>query len=205
MTISLSRKNAYLGQTISSSGLGDTIFIPSSGYVGLNQNNPSYQLDVVGTGNFSQNLLVNGTGVSLSGHTHTSSTISDFNSSVSGLLPITNIVPGSNVNVTTSGTTYTISVDGLTTPYKNVSSSANLLPSDETIFAYCDSSDITLTMPSASGVGGKKMYLKKVSGSFNLIIQPSGNQKIDNKNNTILNYINESVTLISDNSNWFVF
>jgi hypothetical protein len=39
------------------------------------------------SGNFTQRLLVNGTGVSVSGHTHTSSNIIDFNSSVSGLLP----------------------------------------------------------------------------------------------------------------------
>jgi hypothetical protein len=39
------------------------------------------------SGNFST-LNVNGTGVSISGHTHTSSNITDFNSSVSGLLPV---------------------------------------------------------------------------------------------------------------------
>jgi hypothetical protein len=39
-------------------------------------------------GNFVNNLTVNGTGVSISGHTHTSSNITDFNSSVSGLLPV---------------------------------------------------------------------------------------------------------------------
>jgi hypothetical protein len=39
------------------------------------------------SGNFTQSLLVNGTAVSVSGHSHTSSNITDFNSSVSGLLP----------------------------------------------------------------------------------------------------------------------
>lgn len=43
-------------------------------------------LSVVGSGNFSQNLLVNGTAVSISGHTHTVSNITDFNTSVSGLV-----------------------------------------------------------------------------------------------------------------------
>lgn len=42
---------------------------------------------IASSGNFSNALTVNTTGVSLSGHIHTSSQISDFNSSVSGLFP----------------------------------------------------------------------------------------------------------------------
>lgn len=41
---------------------------------------------IANSGNFTSSLQVNGTGVSISGHTHTSSQISDFNSSVSGLV-----------------------------------------------------------------------------------------------------------------------
>jgi hypothetical protein len=63
------------------------------------------------SGNFTS-LQVNGTGVSISGHTHISSNITDFNSSVSGLLPITDIVGGSNISVIPSGTLYTINVSG---------------------------------------------------------------------------------------------
>jgi hypothetical protein len=40
------------------------------------------------SGNFTQSLQLNGTGVSVSGHTHVSSNITNFNSSVSGLLPV---------------------------------------------------------------------------------------------------------------------
>jgi len=47
------------------------------------------------SGNFTS-LSVNGTEVSISGHTHTSSDITNFNSSVSGLLP-SNLVTGSGV------------------------------------------------------------------------------------------------------------
>jgi hypothetical protein len=47
------------------------------------------------SGNFST-LLVNGSGVSLDGHTHTASNITDFNSSVSGLLPA-NLVTGTGI------------------------------------------------------------------------------------------------------------
>ena len=92
---------------ISTSGV-ERLRINNSGYVGVGTNNPLYQLSVVGTGNFSQNLLVNGTGVSISGHIHTASNISDFNSSVSGLLPVTNIVAGTNISVSNTSGTFTI-------------------------------------------------------------------------------------------------
>jgi hypothetical protein len=70
--MTLARKNAQLAQTISVSGnaIGDTVFIPSSGLV-----------------NVSGVLNLNGIPVSVSGHSHLSSDISDFDSSVSGLLP----------------------------------------------------------------------------------------------------------------------
>jgi len=78
------------------------------GKLGIGTNNPLYQLDVIGSGNFSQNLLINGTPVSVSGHTHTSSQITDFNNSISGLLPVKDIVAGSNITVSSTSGIYTI-------------------------------------------------------------------------------------------------
>ena len=77
------------------------------------------------SGNFTHSLQVNSTGVSLTGHTHTSSNITDFNSSVSGLLPVTSIVAGSGISVSSLSGTYTINAkvysttigDGSTTSY----------------------------------------------------------------------------------------
>ena len=52
-------------------------------------------------------------GVYASGvHTHTSSDITDFTGSISGLLPVTNILGGSNIGVTQSGSIYTVAVTG---------------------------------------------------------------------------------------------
>lgn len=63
---------------------------------------------VATSGNFTTALTVNGTGVSLIGHTHASSDITNFNSSVSGLLPITNITAGSGISISSSSGNYTI-------------------------------------------------------------------------------------------------
>jgi hypothetical protein len=43
-----------------------------------------------------------------SSHTHTSSNITNFNTSVSGLLPVKDVVPGTNITVTSSSGIYTI-------------------------------------------------------------------------------------------------
>jgi hypothetical protein len=56
---------------------------------------PQASVDISGSlvaqsGSFTQNLKVNNVNVSVSGHTHTASNITDFNSSVSGLLPTIN-------------------------------------------------------------------------------------------------------------------
>ena len=72
---------------------------------------PNYTLDVNGSGNFSHSLYVSGVSVSVSGHTHTSSEITNFNSSVSGLLPS---VSGTGyISASFANNKYTISVSGL--------------------------------------------------------------------------------------------
>jgi hypothetical protein len=135
---------------VSSGGLGlyssSNIFNPSfsiseSGNIGIGKYNASVALDVIGTGNFSQNLLINNVPVSISGHSHvindvsglqtaldnkqpsgsyaplnhshSSSNITDFNSSVSGVLPVKNLIAGTNIEIVSTSGNYTISVSGL--------------------------------------------------------------------------------------------
>ena len=78
-------------------------------------NSPSFTGIISATsGNFTQSLQVNGTGVSLNGHTHTVSQITDFNSSVSGLLPVKNIVAGTGIFLSSSDGIFTIHATGTT-------------------------------------------------------------------------------------------
>lgn len=48
----------------------------------------------------------------LSNHNHTTNNIADFNSSVSGLLPVKDIIAGSNISITSSSGTFTINSTG---------------------------------------------------------------------------------------------
>ena len=127
--MTINYNNAQLGQSIRSSGTKEILFISSDNKVGINTNAPSGQLDISGllissSGNFTNSLQVNGIDVSLSGHNHISSEITDFNSSVSGLLP-TIANSGDNRILTSTGSTVGINAESnltfdgfnLTAPY----------------------------------------------------------------------------------------
>ena len=126
------------------------------------------------SGNF-DSLTVNNIDVSVSGHYHLSSDISDFNSTVSGLLPITDISAGSYINITSSGTNFTISSTGLQ-PSGNYSLSGHShVSNDITDF----SSSVSGLLPSVTGSGyvssvfDNNLYTLSVNG-----LQPSGNYSI---------------------------
>lgn len=68
------------------------------------------QLTYTDSGNDTSTLAIAVTGVSLSGHTHTASNITDFNSTVSGLLPVKNVSAGSGIAVSSNNGDYTVSL-----------------------------------------------------------------------------------------------
>lgn len=65
-----------------------------------------------GTGNFNS-LSVNNTSVSLSGHSHVATDITNFNSAVSGLLGVKSLTGTSGIGITNNGGNQTIAITGI--------------------------------------------------------------------------------------------
>ena len=81
-------------------------------------------------------MRLNNTGVSLSGHSHTVSDISNFGSGVSGLLPVRNIVAGTGMAISNISGVFTINSSGSAGGSSNIAISnsgvGRLLASDGT-------------------------------------------------------------------------
>ena len=202
----------------------ERLSVSSSGYVGINQTNPSYALDVVGTGNFSQNLLVNGTGVSLSGHTHTSSNITDFNSSVSGLLPTINN-SGDNRILTSTGSSTginaesnltfdgaTLNIDGnlvfdsfteSVVAIGNSSTSQTISLTSGTVQTCTLTNNCIFTMPTTTAGKSFTMFLNTGSGNYTASF--SGVLWSDSTPPTITTTANkvDILSFISDGNYWY--
>lgn len=136
-------------------------------------------MDILGTGlvgasgiginyqDASNQIVVNVTGI-------TSSQVNDFNSSVSGLLPVKDVVGTGYVSVSGSGGTYTVSVSGLQPSgnYANATHthvSSDITDLGSTVSGLLPVKDVVGTgYVSVSGSGGT--YTVSVSG-----LQPSGN------------------------------
>jgi hypothetical protein len=88
--------------------------------------------------------------------------------------------------------------------YKNVTSSTSILITDDVIFVDTTSGNITITMPTAVNNGGKKIVIKRKNGNNNLIISTISSQTIDGSLTVSIPYIYQALTLVSDNTNWYI-
>ena len=99
-------------------------------------------------------------------------------------------------SVTPSSSSYSISTK--TTTYTETATSGEIILLGDTTTA-----GFTITLPTAIG-NTAKITIKKIAGSNNLTIDGNGSQTIDGGLTAILVTIYESITLVSDNSNWHI-
>ena len=103
------------------------------------------------------------------------------------------------------GTTQTTSAGGVNKDYVSVTSHYTLTTDNDVVFVNSSAALVNVYIPTASGVGGKEIIVKKTVGSNNVVINPVvGTETIDGNSSFTITSNYESVTLISDNTNWFI-
>lgn len=169
----------------------DVLITPSSGNIRFSQNINDNAASVALSGNSlvlsstsgnisissSSGLLINGVAVSTSGHTHTSANITDFNSSVSGLLPkISN--SGDNRILTSTGSSTGINAetnatfDGTNFNVSGVLNVDNLRLDGNTISSINTNGDLIL---STNGAGRASVGANNLASASNSFVNGTNN------------------------------
>lgn len=137
-------------------------------------------------------------------------TRADLNTATSGSAVIRKIVAGTNVSLTSTGAdagTGDVTIDVSTpSPTYAISTKTALYTETATsgeIILLCNTSGGTFTITLATAVSNtSKVTIKKIAGSSVVTIDANGTQTIDGGLTATLNRIYESITLVSDGSNW---
>jgi hypothetical protein len=87
-----------------------------------------------------------------------------------------------------------------------VTSASYTAAGDGVILADATSNAITVNLPMASGNSGLQYFIKKTDSSANTVtIDPNASETVDGQTTYILTVQYESIIIICDGSNWFVF
>jgi hypothetical protein len=148
-------------------------------------------------------------------HNHLVSDITDFVSGVSGLLPVKQLVAGSNVSITNT--------DGIYTIQSTVSTPSGVLEASRQLVNYNISTDIVgsvgisleyiyifntgsenagLTLSTA--VDNKSVYTLKNNTLGTIYLKTTGSETIDGYDSIGLNRRYSSISVISDGLNWII-
>lgn len=96
-------------------------------------------------------------------------------------------------------------LNGATAAAVNLVSSSLTLTSSHYTVLMSNTSDVTVTLPSASANTGRIYFIKKITSNSNTVtILPSGTEKIDNAANYVLSTGNKTVQVQSSGSGWFI-
>jgi len=113
-------------------------------------------------------------------------------------------VEGGNVGIGTWKTSSTFSLNGsLAFATKIISASTySALATDNVILANAGSNAIAITLPGASTVIGREYVIKKTDGTANVITITASSGNIDGQTNAYISVQYQSLTIISDGTNW---
>ena len=88
--------------------------------------------------------------------------------------------------------------------YNNITSDFSMLDSSDVVFIDTSSNVVSVTLPTAVGKGGQELLFKMKDGSNSGVLIGNGSETIDGDSIYPMYHKNQSISLISDNSNWYV-
>ena len=90
-------------------------------------------------------------------------------------------------------------------PYTTITGDTTITNANVVVFANATSGSIDVTTYAATSNGGRTVTIKKTDSSSNTVsILKAGSETIDGATSATLYHQNEAITLVSDNSNWFI-
>jgi len=91
-----------------------------------------------------------------------------------------------------------------TVPYTTITVDTTLTTANVVVFVNAAGGEVDVTLYAATSNGGRTLVIKKTDSDNTVNILRAGSETIDGATSLALYHQNESVTLISDNSNWFI-
>lgn len=88
--------------------------------------------------------------------------------------------------------------------YNNITADFSMSDTSDVVFMDTTSGPINVYIPTATGQGGKEIMIKMKAGSNSGVLIANGVQTIDGQSQVAVYNRYESITLVSDNSNWFI-
>ena len=155
-------------------------------YFGVGSGVPEYGLDVFSSGNFREGLTLSD---------KIPSTTSNTLYNDGGVLKFN----GSGIQSTTIPRSYQNFVGEVGT------NEVSMLHTDEVVFVNASGTSVNVYIPTAVDNGGKEIIVKSTGGSYGVTIHASGSQTIDGQSSFTMQHKYQSTTLISNNTNWFIY
>lgn len=100
-------------------------------------------------------------------------------------------------------TTYT---DGIATNVETFTATSDTLDAlNNVALCDCTSNNITINLPAASTASGLQYHIKKIDSSANTVtVDGNGSETIDGATTQVISNQYDSMTIVSDGSNWFI-
>ena len=89
-------------------------------------------------------------------------------------------------------------------PYTTITGDTTLTTANVVVFVNATSGEVDVTLYAATSNGGRTLVIKKTDSGNTVNILRAGSETIDGAVSITLYHQNESITLMSDNSNWFI-